>query len=221
MYQFKDNILNIIASSSSGNAYVYFENILLDIGVPFSKIKPYIQNIKYILLTHCHTDHLNIKTLQKAIYENPKIRIICGFFLVEKLIDANIPKKNIFVLELDKTYIVGDYVITPVMAIHDVGNFGYLIQNTETGFRVFHISDTSEIDHIKAEGCNLYAIEGNYETDEQLQEIIKAEKALNGFSYRERVLKTHLSQLQAINWLDKNNTNGGDYIFIHQHKEEK
>ena len=213
--------LKIIASSSNGNAYVYFENILLDIGVPFSKIKPYIQNIKYILLTHCHTDHFNIKTLKKAIYENPNIRIICGWFLVERLVDNNIPKKNIFVLELDKTYIVGDYVITPVMAIHDVGNFGYLIQNSKTGFKVFHISDTSSVDHIEAKGCNLYAIEGNYETDDELREKIKQDEEQGKYSHYKRVFNTHLSQVQAINFLDRNNTNGGDYIFIHQHKEEK
>lgn len=155
------------------------------------------------------------------MYENPKIKICCGWFLVDKLVQANIPKKNIFVLELDKSYIIGDYVITPVMAIHDVSNFGYKIHNTLTGYKVFHISDTSEIDHIEAKDYDLYCVEGNYSTDEDLYEIIKQEKEQYGFSYRERVLKTHLSQLDAINWLDKNNTAGGNYIFIHQHKQKE
>jgi Cft2 family RNA processing exonuclease len=212
------NNINIISSSSAGNCYIYFDDLMVDIGVPFSKVKSYIQNIKFILLSHQHSDHLNIKTLQKAIYENPKIKICCGWFLVDKLVQSNIPKKNIFVLELDKAYIISDYVITPVMAIHDVPNFGYKIHNTKTGFKIFHISDTSEIDHVQAIGYNLYCVEGNYETDDDLKEIIKKEKDEYGFSYRERVLKTHLSQLQALNWLDKNNTNGGNYIFIHQHK---
>lgn len=214
------NNLNIIASSSSGNAYIYFDNILLDIGVPFIKIKPYVQQIKFILLTHQHSDHLNIKTLQKVIYENPKIRICCGWFLIEKLVGNNIPKKNIFVLELDKSYIIGDYVITPVMAIHDVGNFGYKIHNTITGYKVFHISDTSSVEHIEAKGYNLYCIEGNYETDDELREKIKKDSEEGKYSHYRRVLQTHLSQVQAINFLDRNNTNGGDYVFIHQHKEE-
>lgn len=215
------NNINIISSSSAGNCYIYFDDLMVDIGVPYSKVKQYIQKIKFILLSHAHSDHLNIKTLQKVIYENPKIKICCGWFLLDKLVQANIPKKNIFVLELDKSYIIGDYVITPVMAIHDVGNFGYKIHNTKEEYKVFHISDTSEIDHIEAIGYNLYCVEGNYETDDDLKEIIKQEKEQYGFSYRERVLKTHLSQLQAINWLDKNNTNGGDYIFIHQHLEKE
>lgn len=49
------DVLNILASSSSGNAYIYFDDILLDIGIAFVKIKPYIQNIKYILLSHAHS----------------------------------------------------------------------------------------------------------------------------------------------------------------------
>ena len=214
------NNLNIIASSSAGNCYIYFDDLMLDIGVPYNKIKPYIQQIKFILLSHQHTDHLNIKTLQKVIYENPKIKICCGFFLVDKLVNANIPKKNIFVLELDKSYIIGDYVITPCMAIHDISNFGYKIHNTKTNFKVFHISDTSEIDHIQAIGYDLYAIEGNYETDEELYKKIKQDDEQGKYSHYRRVLQTHLSQLQAINWLDKNNTNGGKYIFIHQHLEK-
>ena len=212
------NNLNIIASSSAGNCYIYNKELMVDIGVSYKKVQPYIQDIKYILLSHIHSDHLNTTTLKRMVWENPKIRICCGWFLVEKLVE-HIPKKNIFVLELDKSYIIGDYVITPVMAIHDVPNQGYKIHNTKTGFKIFHISDTSSIDHVEAKGYDLYCLEANYETDDELHEIIKKEKEEYGFSYRERVLKTHLSQLQAINWLDKNNTNGGDYIFIHQHKE--
>lgn len=213
--------INVIASSSNGNAYIYFGDLLLDIGVSYAKIKPYIQNIKLILLTHQHGDHLNIKTLQKVIYENPKIRICCGWFLVDKLVQAKIPKKNIFVLELDKTYMIGNYLITPVMAIHDVGNFGYKIHNSETGYKIFHISDTSEIDHIEAKGYDWYSIEGNYGTDDELYEKIKQDDEEGKYSHYRRVLNTHLSQIQAINWLDKNNTNGGNYIFIHQHEEKE
>lgn len=215
------DIFNPIASSSSGNAYIYFDEILLDIGVPFSKIKSYIQKIKFILLSHIHTDHLNIKTLQKLIYENPKIKICCGWFLVDKLVQANIPKKNIFVLEVDKSYILDKYVITPTMAVHDVPNQGYKIHNTITKYKVFHISDTSEINHIEAKGYNLYCIEANYGTDEELLEKIKQDEENGVYSHYKRVLKTHLSQLDAINWLDKNNTNGGEYYFIHQHIEKE
>lgn len=45
----------IIASGSSGNALLIEKTILIDCGVPFSKIKPYYENIKVVLLTHAHS----------------------------------------------------------------------------------------------------------------------------------------------------------------------
>lgn len=155
------------------------------------------------------------------MYENPKIRICCGWYLVEELLKNQIPSKNIFLLEVDKSYIIGNYVITQVMAMHDVPNVGYKIHNTKTGKKVFHISDTSSIEHIETKDYDWYSIEGNYETDDSLYELIKKEKEENGFSYRERVLNTHLSQLQAINWLDKNKNDNSGWCFIHQHKEKE
>lgn len=122
-------------------------------------------------------------------------------------------------MEIDKWYDLGKYQIQPVMAIHDCPNNGYKIIIKENNYKIFHISDTSSVEHIEAKDYDLYNLEANYETDDELREKIKKEKEEYGFSYRERVLKTHLSQLQALNWLDRNNTNGGDYIFIHQHKE--
>lgn len=50
-----NDVLNVISSSSSGNAYIYFNDILLDIGVPYKKIESYVQNIKFILLSHIHS----------------------------------------------------------------------------------------------------------------------------------------------------------------------
>lgn len=45
-------IHNIISSTSRGNCYIYNKDILLDIGVSFFKIKPYIRNLKLLCLTH-------------------------------------------------------------------------------------------------------------------------------------------------------------------------
>ena len=45
-------ILNIIGSSSKGNCYIYNSDLMIDIGVPFEKIKPYINDIRLLCLTH-------------------------------------------------------------------------------------------------------------------------------------------------------------------------
>jgi len=43
---------NIISSSSSGNALILNDCVMIDCGVSYSKIKQYIRDIKIILLTH-------------------------------------------------------------------------------------------------------------------------------------------------------------------------
>lgn len=45
-------IANIISSSSKGNCYIYNNDLMIDIGVPFRKIKDYKNDIKILCLTH-------------------------------------------------------------------------------------------------------------------------------------------------------------------------
>ena len=52
----------IIASGSTGNC-VRVGDMLFDIGVPISKVRPVLYDIRYLLLTHRHSDHINILTL--------------------------------------------------------------------------------------------------------------------------------------------------------------
>lgn len=165
-------------------------------------------------------DHFNIKTLKRALYEKPNIKIICGFFLVKELVKNNIDKKNIYILEADKVYDLGKYIINPVMAIHDIPNFGYKIIIKSNNYKIFHITDTSSVNHIEAKNYNWYSIEGNYESNEEIQQRITEAKKQGEFTYLDRVQESHLSQVDALNWLFENNKNNGEYIFVHQHKEK-
>lgn len=130
---------------------------------------------------------------------------------------CGVKEKNIFVLKQDTKYDLGKYIIEPVMAMHDVPNFGYKIIIKKDNYKIFHISDTSEISHIEAKGFDLFAIEGNYDTDEELERKITEAKEKGEFTYLERVKNTHLSQLAALNWYDKNKGENSEIIYIHQH----
>lgn len=88
------------------------------------------------------------------------------------------------------------------------------------GKSLFYATDTSEIDHIDAYGYDNYLIEANYDTDEELDKKILEAKSQGEFTYLERVKHTHLSQLKALNWLDKNMDEHSIYQFIHQHVEK-
>lgn len=46
---------DIIGSSSKGNAIVVEDILLLDCGVSYSKLKPYLKEIKLIFISHCRS----------------------------------------------------------------------------------------------------------------------------------------------------------------------
>lgn len=43
---------NIISSSSDGNAILINDKVLIDCGVSYTKLKPFVKEIRVILLTH-------------------------------------------------------------------------------------------------------------------------------------------------------------------------
>lgn len=208
---------NIISSSSKGNCYIYNQDLMIDIGVAFAKIKPYINNIKLLCITHIHSDHLNKKTIKKMIYEKPTIKIVCGKWLVEILVNLGINKKNIFVFELNKKYDLGKYVIELVPAIHDVENCGYKIVIKENNYKIFHITDTNSVDHIQAKNYDLYLVENNYQEDILKEHLKKAieENDENKTYYLQRTLKTHLSKNDCDNFLVENMGQNSIYEYVH------
>ena len=140
--------------------------------------------------------------------------------MVEKLLDCGVQKKNMIVLDIEKWYQVGDLKIRLDYLFHDTPNdcIHIILPN---GKKIFYATDTSKIDHIIAKEYDYYFIEANYLTDTELDNKIQEDKENGRFSYYERVKKTHLSQLDAINWLDKNMGADSKYIFIHQHENRK
>ena len=74
-------------------------------------------------------------------------------------------------------------------------------------------TDTSQIEHIVAKNYDYYFIEGNYENEEELHQ-----RAIDNY-YENRVKNTHLSKVQATEWLMKNMGENSKYIFMHEHKE--
>ena len=67
---------NIIATGSTGNA-VKINDILIDCGVSFKKLKDVYKHIKLVLLTHEHSDHFRTPTIRKLAAERPTLRFGC------------------------------------------------------------------------------------------------------------------------------------------------
>lgn len=45
----------IISSGSQGNAVILNDFVLVDCGVPYKQIAPYVSQLKLVLLTHIHS----------------------------------------------------------------------------------------------------------------------------------------------------------------------
>lgn len=204
-------MFQVIATGSKGNAILYHGNILLDCGVPFSKIKPYLHDIQLILLTHCHKDHINIDTLRKIAFERPSLRIGCCKWMLE-YVEAF---KNVDLYEIGKVYDYGLFSVSPVKLYHDVDNCGYRIFKGDT--KIFHATDTAHLKGISAKNYDLYAIEHNYDEDTVYQIIEKLESA-GKFAHQRGSINSHLSEQQARDFIFKNKFENSKVLRLHETK---
>lgn len=198
----------VIASGSTGNAVLYHDKILVDCGVSFSQIKPYLRYIQIILLTHAHQDHFNLKTIQKIVSERPTIRIGCCEWL-----RVYLEVKNLDVYEIGETYNYGLFKIIPIKLYHDLPNCGYRILTDN--YKIIHATDTAHLEGIEAKGYDLFAIEHNYDEETVFKTI--ESKELNGqFAYEKAAINSHLSEQKAREFIYKNKGEKYEVLRLHE-----
>jgi len=202
---------NIIASGSTGNAIIYLNNILVDCGVSFSLLKPFVKDIQLVLLTHSHKDHINAQTVRKLASERPTLRFGCGEWMKEYLEGI----KNVDFYEAGQVYNYGSFLISPVKLYHDVPNFGYRIFRGET--KIIHCTDTCHLEGISATDYDLYAIEHNYNED-TIFEIIQRLESEGKFAHQRGAINSHLSEQQARDFIFKNKGQNSKTLRLHETK---
>lgn len=205
----------IISSGSQGNAIIIENKILVDCGISFKKIKKGLKDVRYVLLTHIHTDHFKPSTL-RSIYENyPQIKFIVPEWLYGPLRDCGV--RNIFIAKINAVMRFGDVTISPFKLYHNVPNCGWRV--FVNGKKYIYATDTRTLEGISAKGYDCYLIEGNY-GEEEIQERIKEKLEKGLFCYELNVSNRHLSVEQATEWILNNMNDGSVYELIHCHKEE-
>ena len=203
---------NILSSGSQGNAVIYYGSVLVDCGVAYSLIKPYIKQIQLVMLTHEHNDHFNIQTIKKLQFERPSVRFGCGEFLKEKLHGV----RNVDAYEAGKIYDYETFKVSPVILYHDVPNFGYRIFKEDK--KIFHATDTAHLIGITAKNYDLYALECNYD-EERIYEVIREKEARGEYAHQKGSINSHLSIQQAQDFVLKNAGNDYEFIMLHQSRE--
>lgn len=187
---------SVIGTGSSGNCFLFGE-LMIDCGLPYSRIKDHMK--ANVLLTHCHGDHFNNSTIRKLAV-NHDVTFYALPYLCEML--QKIGVENFVEIEAGKVYKIGEYMISPVMAYHDVENVGYRIMYKD--IKHFHITDTATLEGITARDYTSASIECNHCEIEALKQIEQSK--LNGeFSHLIGAMNSHLSVQQAIKFILENN----------------
>ena len=200
----------VISSGSEGNAVIYNNAIMVDCGVTLKALQEVKRSLKIVLLTHKHSDHLKIRTLQRLQAERPTLRVACGDFLLEELPCI----KNIDVLQVGKIYDYGAFKVSPVKLYHDVPNFGWRIF-LPNGQKIFHATDTAHLEGITAKGYDLYAIEHNY-CEEYIQQAIEEARANGEYTHAYGNINTHLSIQQARAFIEANRKESSEVLELHK-----
>ena len=207
----------IIATGSTGNAVLINNKILIDCGVPFKKIEPYLYQIQLILMTHEHGDHFRASTVAEIARQRPSVRWGCCQWMVQRLLDAGVPSHQIDLYKTGKwsVYGLGDLKVMPEEIPHNVPNCAYRI--VYFGEKLFYATDTGSLDGIKAPDYDLYLIEANHTKLEITQRIMEKLKA-GQYAYEYKAAENHLSREQATDWLLENVGPESEFQFLHQHK---
>lgn len=207
---------NVISTGSKGNAVILNDEILIDCGVPYKAIKPYVKGLKLVLLTHRHSDHFKPEVIRKLAIERPSLRFGCGKWMLPSVLACGVPKWRIDVyIPNTKTRYTDELQLIMIQLKHNVSNCGYkLFLNGE---KIFYATDCNNLDGIDAKNYDLYMIEANYE-DEEIQERI-AEKEANGqYVYEYQVLKNHLSKAKADEFIIANAGDKSRFVYLHGHE---
>lgn len=212
----------VISTGSKGNALLIENEILIDCGVSYRKLKE--KSIKLILLTHEHKDHFQPKTIQRLHKEHPLIRFVVPPKLAPTLLKTGV---DISVTDIIKAGEIANYngrKFMPFDLIHDVPNIGWWCK-LPTGERFCYITDTGQLNHLdkkiveQLENLDYYFIESNYKENDIIRKI--EEKLSQGeYCYETRVMETHLSREQAEAFLNGKMKEGSKVIFIHQHEDK-
>ena len=200
---------NVIATGSDGNAVLYQDKILVDAGVPYSKIEPYVRQLSIVLLTHEHRDHINPATIRRMSFERPALRFAAGEWMREHLEGI----RNVDILEIGKLYDYGTFQVSPVKLYHDVPNCGWRI--FADGKKIFHATDTAHLEGITAKEYDLYSVEHNYD-EETVHEIIAELTARGEYAHQRGSINSHLSEQQAKEFIYQNRAPYSQILRLHE-----
>lgn len=231
--------IRILSSNSKHNAVIIQPiKTMIDLGLPYNRIEPFLKEVDRIFLTHEHGDHLNLATLNRLLKTQPRIEIwlsqkLYDWILVKDVkqkmtgktsynFDALLLNSNVKVwdkLSLPHTIQEASCHVQPYTVNHgDTTNLAYRI---ELPLWQTHLLYATDLDNVKDlpktdKPYNIILLEANYDENLLEETIIKATNS-NDKQLLERAKKNkaHLSEQEAGQFVRENLTEGGVFIPLH------
>ena len=197
--------VSVLSSGSRGNStLIKTKNtkILIDLGVTKSYVEEKLKEInmdpneiKAILITHTHVDHIQgLKVFLKKYHPKVYVNEIVHSLLNEYDLNADCVVTN------DKVITIDDIMVEVIKTSHDAkGSVGFIVKNNDKS--VVYITDTGYINNryfSALKNHNVYIMESNHDV----------EKLMNGkypYHIKKRILgdKGHLSNKDASYYLSE------------------
>lgn len=166
--------INILGSSSAGNATIIDGSLLIDFGLNKTVLTKYLNDINYIICTHKHGDHYNKSIITWIKKNRPELLLYGSIFNEDCAAMAGIQptsKREFKTLKtLDEEY---EIYLFPV--IHDVDCQGVSIYKKSTNELLIYATDLSKLPdnndiqtilrRYDRQDFNYILLEGNYDVD--------------------------------------------------------
>ena len=216
----------ISTGSSKGNCYKY-KNLMLDCGVPYSRLVNkskginHLEDVKIIFISHLHSDHMywtskngvrNYSTAKRIAKEYPKIMWVAGTNDLKEVFEELELKHMI--LEQNKVYDFKIIKLQLVKLYHDIENYGVRFTDEKKGI---YITDTYTIDDITFKDYDYMIIEYNHDNEIHSKLASESEwpqRYTNAFN-------SHLNFEQTEKAINEFAKNGTEILLVHLSSDEE